>query len=148
MELNGQDCGDCREMISFLCRRSSKNRHGCVWRLSPEGQVEFWVLIGAFGRNLWPFSFSGSGRCSSSSALPWKGIYREETVGTWTTLIRSKSVKKNHTAHKESGAGIQVSGFYCNSTVIFRFFRVYFFPHTNVYKYANRSNYVTMQRST
>ena len=29
---------------------------------------------------------------------------------------------KNHTAHKESGAGIQVSGFYCNSTVIFRFF--------------------------
>ena len=28
--------------------------------------------IGAFGRNLWPFS----------GALPWKGIYREETVGT------------------------------------------------------------------
>ena len=38
--------------------------------------------IGAFGRNLWPFSFSGSGRRSSSSALPWKDIYREETVGT------------------------------------------------------------------
>ena len=29
---------------------------------------------------------------------------------------------KNHTAHKESGAGIQVSGFYCNSTVIFFWF--------------------------
>ena len=38
--------------------------------------------IGAFGRNLWPFSFSGSGRCSSSGALPCKDIYREETVGT------------------------------------------------------------------
>ena len=38
--------------------------------------------IGAFGRSLWPFSFSGSGRRSNSSALPWKGIYREETVGT------------------------------------------------------------------
>ena len=38
--------------------------------------------IGAFGRNLWPFSFSGSGRRSSSSALPWKDIYTEETVGT------------------------------------------------------------------
>ena len=38
--------------------------------------------IGAFGRNLWPFSFGGSGRRSSSSALPWKDIYREETVGT------------------------------------------------------------------
>ena len=31
--------------------------------------------IGAFGRNLWPFSFSGSGRRSSSSALPWKDIH-------------------------------------------------------------------------
>ena len=41
MELNGQDCGDRGEMISFLCRRSSKDRHGCVWRLSPEGHVEF-----------------------------------------------------------------------------------------------------------
>ena len=29
---------------------------------------------------------------------------------------------KNHTANKENGAGIQVSGFYCNSTVIFGFF--------------------------
>ena len=38
--------------------------------------------IGAFGRNLWPFSCSGSGRRSRSSALPWKDIYREETVGT------------------------------------------------------------------
>ena len=34
--------------------------------------------IGAFGRNLWPFSFSGSGRRSSSSALPWKDIYIEK----------------------------------------------------------------------
>ena len=34
--------------------------------------------IRAFVRNLWPFSFSGSGRRSSSSALPWKDIYREE----------------------------------------------------------------------
>ena len=38
--------------------------------------------IGAFGRNLWPFSFSGSGHRSSSSALPWKDTYREETIGT------------------------------------------------------------------
>ena len=30
--------------------------------------------IGTFGRNLWPFSFSGSGRRSNSSALPWKDI--------------------------------------------------------------------------
>ena len=48
MELNRQDCGDRGEMISFLRRRSSKNRHGCVWRLSPEGHVEFWG-----DRSLW-----------------------------------------------------------------------------------------------
>ena len=54
--------------------------------------------IGAFGRNLWPFSFSGSGRHSSSIALPWKGIYREETIGT---LNRSKSVKKSHSTQRK-----------------------------------------------
>ena len=39
-------------------------------------------VIGAFGRNLWPFSFHGSGRRASLSTLPWKDIYREESVGT------------------------------------------------------------------
>ena len=39
-------------------------------------------VIGTFGRNLWPFSFHGSGRHSSSSALPLKDIYREESVIT------------------------------------------------------------------
>ena len=34
--------------------------------------------IGAFGRDLWPFSFRGSGRRLSSSALPWKGIFIEK----------------------------------------------------------------------
>ena len=45
--------------------------------------------IGAFGRNLWPFSFSGSGRRSSSSALPWKDIqlFRER--------LSNKTVRDN-----------------------------------------------------
>ena len=66
MKLNGRDCGDREEMISFL-------------RRGPRGVLR---PFKAFGRNLWPFSFSESGRLSSSSALPWKGIYRGETVGT------------------------------------------------------------------
>ena len=53
MEMNGQDCGDCGEIISFLRRRSSKSRHGCVWRLSPEGHVEFWG-----DRSLWKESMA------------------------------------------------------------------------------------------
>ena len=36
---------------------------------------------------------------------------------------------------------VQVGNFYYNSRVLFRNFRLYFFPLTNLYEYANRSNF-------
>ena len=82
MELNRQDCGDRGEIISFLRRRSSKNRHGCVWRLSPEGHVEFLrrsePLEGIYGR------FPSVDPVAVRARVPYLGKIhdREETVGT------------------------------------------------------------------
>ena len=81
MELNGRDCGDRGEMISFLRRRSSKNRHRCVWRLSPEGHVEFLKrtepLEGIYGR------FPSVDPVAVRARVPYLGkVYRGETVGT------------------------------------------------------------------
>ena len=54
-----------------------------------------------------------------------KGYIERATIGTKTALNRTKSVK-NHTAHKKSNARVQVSSFYCNSTVNFSFFSALF----------------------
>ena len=81
MELNGRDCGDRGEMISSCADGPRRIGTDVFGDYHPKATWSF-KAIGAFGRNLLPFSFSGPDRRSSSSALPWKGIYREETIRT------------------------------------------------------------------
>ena len=93
-----------------------------TWSFEAIGAVE-----GIFGR------FPSVDPVAVRARVPYLGkIYIEKKALEPKLHYTALNQLKNHTAHKESGTGIQVSGFYCNSTVIFRFFRVYFFPH--IYK--------------
>ena len=88
----------------------------CYFTGSPSSIYEFFALL----RN-------------SSDLHIYKGLYGERNKPEKKRKITKNPLEpklhqtalnqlKNHTAHKESGAGIQVSGFNCNSTVIFRVF--------------------------
>ena len=70
--------------------------------------------------------YMSSLHCNSSDLHIYKGLYGERNKPEKKRKITKNPLEpklhqtalnqlKNHTAHKESGAGIQVSGFYCNS---------------------------------
>ena len=57
------------------------------------------------------------------------------TAGNLTKIFQKSQMPRGLPRGGMGGFGIDryISGFYCSSTVIFRFFRVYFFPQTNLY---------------
>ena len=89
-------------MISFLRRRSSKNRHGCVWRRTisrgPRGVLRrSEPLEGIYGR------FPSVDPVVVRARVPYLGkIYIEKKpLEPKLTLNRSKSVKKSHSTQRK-----------------------------------------------
>jgi len=102
---------------------------------------------GAAGENLRSFSFRGSDRLLRKSTQPWESIYREQTSSSKTNRMVINRFT-DQTGGKKQSAKVRLDDSNLNHYIFIGYRNNHYFPHTNPYKYANRSSHVTMQRST